>query len=343
MTQKPLKIWHINNIAEVGRILTEGLRKAGVDAEFFDIPKPFSKHSLWVKFFGTGTRFRGAQELIKRAEAAGVDALHVHYTTAALWFVWGRIPVIIHAHGCDVRLEPKSPVLDLVNKVVLPRARTVLYSTPDLRKWIDRAATFLPNPMDLDLFYPRDVKRDPHLIFLHLQLQEIKGAPMVLAAVRTLKSRHPHLRFQAVAIGEYVEEARAAGVEVLPRQPREKLPEILSSAGFILGQVKVGAIGMSELEVLALGRTVCCHFEYDDVYAEAPPFVKARTEEEIVAAVERYLEDPKVYSDLESRARTWLERFHDRDSVCAELAKMYESMGLREDSLTRDRQPEMMS
>ncbi len=324
-----MRVWHVNNIASVGPTLTKALSGLGIEAEFFDLPKPLAKWPSLFKVLGLPVRWRYARKLLQRARRDKVDLLHVHFTSSAPLFLFGRVPMVIHAHGTDVRIFWWNWIRHILNFMVIRRAAKVYFSTPDMIPLMARytdCAEFFPNPMDGDLFTPQKGPRQPNLILLYTPLDHIKGADRAIAAIKILKKKYPQLIFQAIDMGTYSKQARDAGIEMIPRMPRASLPAWLSRGELILGQFRVGAIGLSELEVLAMGRTIACYFSFNHLFKLPPPFIPAESIEDIVVVVDRFMADKKCYDQLEAGARDWVMRFHGPKEMATKLLSDYKEI-----------------
>lgn len=324
-----MKVWHVNDIASVGPTIVTSLRKLGVDAEFIDIPKPFANAPWVIKLLGLPLRIWFARRLLKKARRQGVDLLHIHYSSAAPWFIYGGVPVVVHCHGDDVRLKPWNLIRHAFNFFVFKKASAIFFSTPDMAKsmkFYTAGAKFLPNPVDVQTFDRAIAERDPQFVFLHASLDHIKGADLAIEAIKRLKPRYPSLRFVAVRQGTYINEAKQAGIELIERMSRPELANLQGRAGLILGQFRLGAVGLSELETLAIGRTIACHFSYGSLFASQPPFVQAHTVEEIVEVLEKFVKDPRAYLPLETGAREWVLKFHDPDAIAQQVQDAYKTI-----------------
>lgn len=321
------KILHVNDVASVGSTLQRELQELGLNVELVESVRPMAKaHSLF-KVFGFIARWRDAQRISRYARDNGFSLMHIHYFTSALWFVGAAVPRVVHAHGTDVRISRWNVARGIINWFSCRGVLKVFYATPDLQGYVRRYATkdpiFLPNPVDIELFSPRGVVRNPRRIFLYSQLNVPKGADRAIAALAEIRRLYPHVEICAIGWGNLAEEARRAGIQILPKVPRTELPKLIEQSGLVLGQFGVGAVGMSELESLAMGRTVVCNFLYHKAYPEDAPFVQAASVEEIVTAVRRYIENPSVYESLEQQAREWVTRYHSSKAIAKDLAKVY--------------------
>ncbi|MGE0526239.1 MAG: glycosyltransferase family 4 protein [Bdellovibrionales bacterium] len=328
MTRSKIKVLHVNDIASVGSTIVKALRRQGIEADLQDLPKPLGKFSLGVKWVGALARYRAAAGIIRHARENGFNILHIHYLSSIAWFIFSDIPIVAHAHGSDVRVSVWNVFRHVINWMACRKARVIYYSTPDMECLLKRYtqhACFLPNPVDSEDFRPYEGPRENYIL-LFSALNHIKGADLALAAIEKIRRKRPDIEFRVFGGGEYEDEARRLGLTILPKIPRSEIPELVGKASLVLGQFRVGAIGMSELEVLALGRTVACHFAYPKIYHAPPPFISANTPDEIVDVIETFLANPSAYEYLDRKARSWFVSNHSSDRLIQPLLKEYESL-----------------
>lgn len=81
------------------------------------------------------------------------DVVHVHaYDTLVRWVKWlARKPIVLQYHGSDIRWRREE------KRKYYKHADQIIVSTPDLLEDMPEA-TYLPNPVDTELFVPRKKK-----------------------------------------------------------------------------------------------------------------------------------------------------------------------------------------
>jgi glycosyltransferase involved in cell wall biosynthesis len=237
------------------------------------------------------------------------------------------VPYVLHCHGDDVR-DVERRVWAPVIRLAIQRARHVYFSTPDLEEPLKRIradAEFLPNPIDVDQFRPEPLPSDAEDVLIACALAENKGVGAILEACAMLNREMPGVRVTAFESGAGAAAAQElANVLLLVHQPREKLPALMTRHRVIVGQVHEGAVGMVELESLACARPVVAWFTYGEAYAEPPPFVQARTGEQIAAAITGLLEDPAGAARAGAAGREWVCRYHN----AATMAERVEALAI---------------
>ncbi len=90
--------------------------------------------------------------------ARKAEIVHVHSLDRIVPWVkrfYPSKPVVMHYHGTDIEDRWGA------KQRRWARADLVVYSTPNLSDGAPPSAMHLPNPVDTDLFYPREAARDP--------------------------------------------------------------------------------------------------------------------------------------------------------------------------------------
>lgn len=146
-----MKILHVWNQAGVASILAKYQRKLGHEAEVIK-REGFDRYGI-EEFYGT-TIYRGSaigfyRYAINRSKS--FDVIHIHSLIKLVPFI--RKPFVLHLHGSELRN------VGIKEKILLKCVSSdkVLVSTPDLLCILPKA-TWLPNPVDTEHFYPRKPK-----------------------------------------------------------------------------------------------------------------------------------------------------------------------------------------
>lgn len=313
---------HINDVASVGPILCESLISVGTPAKFYE----FSEANPGSKMRSILWRFKRAWKILNEADTNAI--LHIHYFPNILFFFFTSRKIVLHAHGSDVRISSWNMPRRIFNYIACWRADHILYSTPDLRDFFKKfiaKTSFLPNPV----FIPKspaekiDSSRAKK-IFLFSTLTYIKGADLSLAALARFKRNHPDCQITIFNFGECFYESLENDFSLISRKRREDLPAILNAHGIILGQFKLEAIGMSELEAMAEGRPVIANFKYNCVYERPSPILLAASSSEIEQKLESIYGDSDQLNNLGEESRAWVKEYHEAANVAKRLSRIYE-------------------
>lgn len=327
---KPRSVLQVGDIAGVAATLAHGLRQyTAWSVDEVALPPP-TADGKFAKALEIPKRGLDARRLVRSAvKAQQPSLLHVHWARYAPFIGAQPCPTIIHAHGSDVRGRAGS-VSGRVVLRALGRARAVLVSTPDLLDDVGPNATYLPNPIDTNVFAPADTAKlaptnERPTVFVFSQLIEVKGAKTLLAAARLMKAQAPDLRIIALSGGTYDNEARDCGIEMLPRQTRVQLAALLAQVDVVVGQLILGSLGLSELEAMACAKPVVAYVR-EGLYVRDVPVVSARTAEQVAQECASLIADAACARTLGQRARDYVLETHDTEVVVAQLASIYEGL-----------------
>ena len=166
--------------------------------------------------------------------ARSADLVHVHSLDRIVPWVKRLYskPVVMHYHGTDIEERWKE------KEGRWRRADYVAVSTPNLLEGAPSSAVYVPNPIDTDLFAPRQGNRDPRsaVSFRYGMDTEAEGAANRLGLSLTLLDRW--------------------SVE------HDRMPETLSKFAYYIDMRKppdhvlARSVGKAALEALALGCSV---------------------------------------------------------------------------------------
>ena len=323
----PLTIAHVNDVAWVASTLAAAQQRRGDTVARIDIPKPGAALRYPWKLAAVALRLPILAAIGLRIRRRRVTIVHVHYATQGFVGPLTGRPFVVHCHGSDVRGVGPRGLRGRLLAAILGQASLVLYSTPDLEpdvRSLRADAVFLPNPVDLDLFSPGGVpERD---VLMATRLDSGKGAEIAIEAIRRVLLDRPSTTVTVVANGPLAPLARARlGDTVVFVEPtsRATIPALIRRHRVVIGQFRVGAIGMLELEAMACGRPVIASFRFPDAYPEPPPIEQAQTTDEVAASIVRLLDDPERCRRLSESGPPWVARHHGSDAVAARLDTLY--------------------
>ena len=254
-----IRILHVNNVASVGALLVEasdGRDELYQPALRRDLHGAFALASLVLR--------RGADvfRIRQRYRAGGFTRLHVHYGYFAA--MAPGLQFSLHLHGGDLLMDLNGGLKTRLTLSAITRATHVVVSTPNLLPIAQRYrndSVYIPNPMAIPDWRPQPVTRPaPHIMLLS-KMDPLKGWPVQIGVIRALRERLPGLTFSFCSDGQLAEPEREAMTRELvaiggsPRSfmSRDAFVAQVTSSDFALGQLELGALGMSELEAMAAG------------------------------------------------------------------------------------------
>lgn len=306
-----LRVLQLGDVAGVAQRLALALAEAGVDSGFRDFPRIGARWPRWLKPLAYPIRGFVAENVAYEIWMADwrPDVVHVHWLPNALIgpeLNKREIPWVLHVHGSDVRH------MERWRQRLLDRAPAVFYATPDLAG-IRSDAVYLPVPIR-EVTVAAEPKWD---VLLSARASREKGPAVAFEAARMLKARYPELRIAAVD-GPAFEQ----GPERLPWMEPDAFLRTLASARVVVGQFAIGALGVTDLQAMMLGRPLVTWVR-PDLYDDAPPVHVARTPAEITQAVLDALEWPQD-------GREWVRRHHDPQMIAERAIGVYREVLARQ-------------
>ena len=270
---RDIRVLHVNDAAFTTTNILREAERRGLPWRY--LPIAVSDPS-WRSLSGTVRRAsRGLRWEARLARlAASADLLHVHVASVVRHTGWVPRPYVLHLHGTDIRTHQYLPEHAGQIRRAVEQASAVLYSTPDLAEHVRWRpdATLLPVPIDVAALPPW--RPDPRATVVFASRWEaVKGLRVQLAVADSLRRRHSEARLLGIDWGSGAAEARAQGVELLPRLGHVEFLSLLATAHVVVGQ-PTGMLAASELEAVGIGVPVVAPLEprwYLPVNVAIPP------------------------------------------------------------------------
>jgi len=306
------KVAMINDCAYVGETL---LKYLPADIRGVHVKR---SRGFWSKTFGIAYK-------IMRVKA---DVYHVHYLLQDCFIAayLGKKPLIGHAHGSDLRSSLNHPVWGRFVRYNLAKCDRVIVSTPDIlgiaKKFRDDAV-YLPNPVDMTLFYPKPLMSHggrKRVLIASDSNWSVKGTDIAIRALSRIKD---DVDVSIIAYGKDFDRTIALAsslglrLHVLPKVPHERLNEYYWNADVVLDRFKLGSLGMVSLEAIACGRPVVTYVssEYSE-YGDFPLKDVSAEEEVALAACNADIE-------LWRKEYAYLEKNHKPEVTIKNLLLIY--------------------
>lgn len=258
------------------------------------------------------------------------DVYHVHYLLqdAFIAGLLGKKPLVCHAHGSDLRSVLHHPMWGRVVKENLRMCDYVVVSTPDIlqvAKEFRGDAQYIPNPVDLSVFYPKPMSEGgggkKKVLIASDSNWGVKGTDVAIRALSSIKdSVEVYIISHGRDLSKTLTLARELGLNIkaLPKVPHEMMNQYYWNADVVIDRFKLGSLGLVSLEGIACGRPVITYVssQYDE-YREFP-LKNLQSEEEIAEAVIKA--DVKLW-EAEYR---YLINNHHPQKITEEILKIYE-------------------
>ncbi|WP_240629602.1 glycosyltransferase [Specibacter cremeus] len=260
------------------------------------------------------------------------DILHINYGVSG-YYGWGRNHVVLHLHGTDVRQDLNSRVLGPVVRRSIATADAVLYSTPDMADAVHALrpdATWFPAPLPpaagtiVAPTQPRTGRR----VFFASRWDDSKGAVELVRAAESLRRDRPGLELLGLDWGIHKDQARAAGVTLLPHMPEDRFRAQLAGADVVVGQIAFGALGLADLEAMAQARPLVARFTLKHEYGSQAPLFNT-VDADPATLVERILDDPVEAERIAERGRQWALEHHSAVVLEEKLEAIYAGLADR--------------
>lgn len=260
-----------------------------------------------------------------RWRARPFDLMHVHGAhKAASARRIGR-PLAVHLHGSDIRvMHYAQSTARSVRQGVLG-ADLVVYATPDL---LDHAAQvrtdvhYLPVPISTaDLPKPPPEEERRGVLFVS-RWEASKGGERMLDIAQHLQRWAPEVPVYGLDWGDGADQARRAGVTLLPRRPHAEFLNTVASHRVAIGQANP-MIGTSELEALALGLPLIGSFD-QQWYSGLGKLSENSAEKQAEAAILAHREVRSAREEQDGGG--FVLREHDTPRVLSRLVELYGPM-----------------
>ena len=325
-----MRILQVNTINQVANLYGARLEHLGHEVTLYE-PSLSGGHAPWpVKAALLPGRVLSLRQIVGRLTPETFDIAHIHWASYGLLGLMGRLPFVLHCHGSDVRERLHSPAFRLLLTPMLRRASAVLCISPDLlalTRSLRPDAHFFPAPVDTDHFAPAATRADrPWTVLLFARLEPGKGVEPAAQGLARFAARHPETRILLLDYGVLSQEFQrrySARFQFVPRVAPDAVRSLIWGADVVVGQLAVGALGLSELQAMSCAKPVIAAFRFATSYATPPPLLQAASAEEVDAHLERLYQRPAEATAIGAAARRWVIAEHDRDLLALRLEDLY--------------------
>ena len=211
----------------------------------------------------SGGKLRYLELARRTARARRPDVVYAHFLVPAglIAALAGRAPLVVTAHGRDVRNVGELPGVAAATRVVVRRAAAVVcvseYLRGELELRVPEAAgktVVISSGVDLERFAVAPAPEGPPRYLCVGSLSERKNVVRLADAFAALDGGAT-LTFAGEGPLRGVLEGRE-GVRLLGRVPHEEIPRLLADAHVLAQPSVLEPLGQSLLEGMAVGRPV---------------------------------------------------------------------------------------
>jgi glycosyltransferase involved in cell wall biosynthesis len=303
----------VHDIVGVARVQAQLLREAGHEVDQIPLSELGASWRWPAKALAIPLRLAAYLPAIRRLRSNHYDIVHIHWLSQGIVGLLIGRPFYAQAHGSDLHVNLRNPLLRVVTRAVFKNAKVVFYVTPNLLAYasgFDHKFRYLPNPVQVDGLDggPPPTRLARAVIFT--RLDPVKGVDRIFPAAARLRSS---VELTALDWGplarEYVQRY-GRQVRFVPPVPHDEINAFLRQFDVVIGQMQQGSLGLSELEAMAAGRPLITGIDWSLYPDDPPPVIAAANAEGIAAAVERLKDDEKELARLSRDGREWVRRNH---------------------------------
>jgi glycosyltransferase involved in cell wall biosynthesis len=331
-----MRILQVNNLNQVAKIYENELTRRGHSVVVYEPSFSGGLSPLPIKLALMPGRILHFRHVIPKLNANYFDIAHIHWGSYGILGLIGNIPFVVHCRGDDIRDRLTQPFFRPILTTILLRAAAVLCITPDLLsivKPIRPDVMFSPAPVDTERFTPESAFRPSSKtvknILLFSRLDPNKGVDIALQGIARFARRHPGVHVQVLDWGILKEAYKwqyAQPFEFIPPVASDKVGRLIQSADVIVGQLTIGALGLSELQAMSCAKPVIASFRYQDAYPVPPPLCQAAISEEVDEHLENLFRQPEAAAMLGQKAREWVIHYPDYRTLSYEIEKLYQKI-----------------
>ncbi|VEI12922.1 glycosyltransferase family protein [Trueperella bialowiezensis] len=332
MASEP-RILHFHDCADVGGALVRAAKRHGLHWDYLSAeavrPSNRPNNPLVSKGFTAKLLLRNRRAIAK------ADIVHIHYAmvvpNAQNKFMPER-PYFLHLHGTDIRKHWANGRRKSKVQPWIEGAERVYYTNLDTRENAEEAfpgAEFMPAFIEPDRLVPwAYTDQQPQKIVFLSRWEDIKGAPANIALARELRRAFPGVALEGLDWGDQTEQARQAGVNLVPKMGHSDYVRWISEATIAIGQAQP-MLGVSEFEAMAIGLPVAVLGSRipRPTDGATPPVIEGDLDA-VVEGIRLALDDPFSATE-ELGAKQWVLDRHLADSYVPGLQRAYrETLGL---------------
>jgi len=283
----------------------------------------------------------------------GYDLIQAYATDPIVaWMFGGDRPYVAFEHGTMRDIPFEDSARGRLLTLAYRQAAKVLITNPDVRTAALRLGLknfqFIPHPVDETKYRPRATALRDQLVNQHQtdlilfapsrHNWELKGNDRLLRAfARLVNSSRRDALLILCNWGQEMDRSRrliddlgiAVRVVWTPPLNKMKLIDYYNAADVVLDQFTLGVFGTVTPEAMACGKPVVLRFDrsvYEWCYAEMPPVISAKSEDEIFERLMELSEDPGYCAAIGLAAREWVVKHHGWELVADRQVSVYREL-----------------
>ena len=317
----------IHDGAYYGRDIAHELRK-----NRFPIFHITRTRSFWDKTFNIGLKILRAKGSLFHAHVALQDTFITLLTKKFI----GKKPVIVNCHGSDLRTDLKKWRYRNLIKFNVRNADQVFYANLDNKERAEElnpTATWVPIPIDLDIFFPKETPslNNDILKFFHPNLitENNRGSLTFLKAFNIFAKDNKNVILDIVKSGNDLKFAmqlcKKAGtlnkqVKFIPKIPHNEIINAYRNHDVTIGIFKSGIVSTVGLESWAVKRPILNYI--DSKLYHNFEYISAYTVDEIVEGLHK-LTEAKTRERLANEGYKYVTQYHDLKKIAKKVKDVY--------------------
>jgi glycosyltransferase involved in cell wall biosynthesis len=315
----------VHDVAGVAKVQAETLRAAGHEVDLIPLSELGASWKWPLKALAIPLRLAAYLPVIRKLRSSHYDIVHIHWLSHGIVGLTLGRPFFAQAHGSDLHVNMRKPVLRMVTRAVLKRAKDVFYVTPDLRAFaldFDYKLRYLPNPVQVsEATSPPPRRLARALIFTMLHSR--KGVEQIFPAAHRLSTLVELTTLDYGPLARDYAQRYGGVVRFVPQVPHDEIGPFLEQFDIVIGQMRQGILALSELEAMAAGRPVITGINLANYPEDPPPVIVASNPDEIAHAVEQLKDDEAELERLSLAGRDWVRRNHGFARNLQQLEEAY--------------------
>jgi|SRR5665647_596328 len=347
--RKDIKVLHLGDMAFVGYSLVELLRKNNISADYLYYRSPeIPSNKEWLHSFKTSQSDRFNKLKIMRESNSfcrNYDVIHAH-SIFGLPLLFTKKPYILHLHGTDLRVYSKGYTpLALGLRRLIKNANKIIVSTPDLLdevSYLRKNATFLPNPINFNIFKPFQSKRDLHdgtefVLFHPASQSPTKRNDILINSFSEVVRQGYDARLLLVEWGSLINESKKLiekldlrkNIEWIKHINRADLPDYYNASDIVCDQFLLNGLGLVTLEAMACGKPVVTKnipHTFKTAYSTALPLSPIDNEISTTNEIIRLLESSDLRKKVGLKCSQWVAKEHSDSKILSLLSESYEQL-----------------
>lgn len=269
-----------------------------------------------------------------RYKSKQFDYIVIHFARHGILSLFCQSKTLIYCHGDDVRNLTTYPFhIRLMVTIGLKQAVKIFYSTPDLNKQLihyRHKTVFIPSPITMltSVKYTKKSQQNNFNLMFISKLEYLKGMEILPDILPKLIAND---KIKKITLLDFGVDQHKIPIEDHPKleklQPLQKTSFLkkIQECDIAIGQFSpYGGIGISELDAMNCTKPLICHFIFDSVYQNHPPFHRAKDISTLLRQIEHLLSlTPKQRYIHGKKNHQWVQENHSQAVIYKQFIRHF--------------------